>query len=341
MYNIQISVIIAAYNVEKYIDRCVKSLRNQTYRNIEIIVVNDCSTDKTLEICRNHQKNDERIIIVNKEQNEGLSEARNSGIEIASGDYVTFVDGDDFIELDTIEKCVKYIGNSEVDELVFASCFDRKDGSSYNMEINASKNTYINKEVIEKYYKEALGALPYEKNDRAIGITPWARLYKRGIIVENNIRFISERELIYEDLMFFLTVTPFINSVTIVNEPLYHYCENEGSLTQRCDLERFYKVKKMFDFIKENYHNEIFCDQETLLRFQRLMISYIRLSIMQIGQEKKNVALVKDICKDVFTKEVICGYPNYKLPIKQRIFNVLVKYEQAYLLHLLCSKYIR
>lgn len=337
---IMVSIVVAAYNVEKYIERCVISLINQTYKDLEIIIVNDYSIDNTFEIIKKYQECDERIIVVNKGQNEGLSEARNTGIEISSGEYITFVDGDDFIEIDTIEKCMKYIDHTDVDEIVFSSCFDRRDGTSYDMEIHASQSIYLNKDVIEKYYKEALGAMPYEKSDRAIGITPWARFYKREVIIANNIRFISERELIYEDLMFFLTITPYIKSVMIVNEPFYHYCENEGSLTQKCDLTRFYKVKKMYYYIKDNYYNMIFRQQETLLRFKRLIISYIRLSIMQIGQKKQNVSLVKAICKDEFTKEVIGRYPNFKLPIKQKIFNMMVKYEQAYLLHILCSKYV-
>lgn len=334
----KISVVVAAYNVEKYIARCLNSIRNQTYRDIEILVVNDCSTDKTESICSAICHEDKRVVLINKQENEGLSEARNSGIDKATGEYITFVDGDDFIDLNTIESCVNIINSFKVDEVVFGSSFDKRNGQIYSMKMTHSLDYYQGCDM-KIYLNESLGSLPHEKSDRNIGITPWGRVYKRSLLKDYNLRFISERIYIYEDLTFFLLSTPYIDSAAILDQPLYHYCENEGSLTQKVDASRFYKVKKMYEYIKKTYMNLIFNDEETRLRFARLMLSYIRLSVMQVGKSTKNPELIRDICNDQFAKEIVNSYPINKLPFKQKVFAYLLKHRCAFLLRAICRAY--
>lgn len=335
---VKVSIIVAAYNVEKYIERCLDSIMNQTYKNIEIIIVNDCSTDSTPIICAELCKKDHRVTIINKVHNEGLSEARNTGMSNAVGDYVTFIDGDDFIELDTIEACVKAIDTTKADEIVFGSSFDRKNGQSYIMQMKHSLDFYQGNNM-KDYINEAIGSLPSDINDRNIGITPWGRVYKKSILDKHGLKFISERIYIYEDLTFFLLSTPYINSVSILDKPFYHYCENEGSLTQKADLTRFNKVKKMYEYIIKNYGDSLLVESETSLRFKRLMLSYIRLSIMQIGKNTNDISLIRKICKDDFTKEILNHYPIFKLPFKQRVFTILLKCEFSFLLLGICRIY--
>lgn len=334
----KISVVIAAYNVEKYITRCINSICKQTYGDIEILVVNDCSTDKTGYICSSMCQYDNRIVLINKDKNEGLSEARNTGIVKATGDYITFVDGDDYIEQDTIENCVKAIDAFKADEIVFGFSFDRQNGQNYVMKMIHSLDYYQESDM-KIYLNEALGSLPHEENDRNIGITPWGRVYRKSLLKSHKLRFISERKYIYEDLTFFLLTTPYINSVAIIDKPFYHYCENEGSLTQRTDLTRFYRVKDMYGYIKQTYTDLIFEDEETQLRFNRLMLSYIRLSVMQIGKSAKNIKLIRKICSDEFTKEVVKLYPIKELPFRQKVFASLLKRGCAFLLFVICWLY--
>ena len=117
-------VIIPAYNEKDSIVNTVKDIKDNA-QGFDYIVVNDCSTDNTSSICHEYAIKDNRIHIIDKDVNEGLSLARNSGVDICSGDYVTFVDGDDFLELSTIEKCNNVLQKDRYDELVFASVFDR------------------------------------------------------------------------------------------------------------------------------------------------------------------------------------------------------------------------
>ncbi|WP_180131002.1 glycosyltransferase family 2 protein [Acinetobacter sp. YH12072] len=113
-----VSVIVPVYNVEQYLDECLNSIRQQTYENLEIIVVEDCSTDKSLEVLSKHL-NDQRIKLIRHEKNSGLSAARNTGIDAAKGDYIMFVDSDDLVHLSLIELCVKYAIVNDADLITY------------------------------------------------------------------------------------------------------------------------------------------------------------------------------------------------------------------------------
>lgn len=324
-----VSIVVAAYNVEKYIARCLESLINQTLKNIEIIVVNDCATDETLKIIKEYAEMDERIVIVDKKYNEGLSMARNSGLDCASGKYIAFVDGDDFLERTTYEECYQKAEQRGYDEVVFGALFDKKDGTIEKISMTPSKFSYSNKKDMKKYFSEMIGTLPNAKSDYQIGFAPWARIYRTRILKENNIKFISERELIYEDLMFTLNVTPHIESVGIIDKGFYHYCENGESLTRKIDTNRYFRVKKMFEYIQNKKEYEyIFDNPEYLIRFKRTILSYIRLSIIQLvnaGDLYDND--LKKIANDSMCRFVVEKYPVLKLPFGQSVFAILLKHK--------------
>ena len=109
-----VSIVVPIYNVDKYLEECIESLKNQTYKNVEIILINDGSTDNSEQICRKEERQDNRIVFINK-NNGGSASAKNVGLEIAKGDYISFVDSDDFIELDMIEYMVNTIKKYNAD----------------------------------------------------------------------------------------------------------------------------------------------------------------------------------------------------------------------------------
>ena len=121
---VQFSFIVPIYNVEEYLDRCVQSLINQSFTNIEIILVDDGSPDQCPEKCDNYAKQDPRIRVIHK-ANGGLSDARNAGLEVAIGEYILFVDADDYIELDTCEKLNNYTNNCKNYSNKYRNCFSR------------------------------------------------------------------------------------------------------------------------------------------------------------------------------------------------------------------------
>ena len=330
--DITVSIIVAVFNVEKFLDRCIKSLIDQTYKNIEIILVDDGSEDHSNAICDSWVEKDVRIRVVHK-PNGGLSDARNTGIEIAQGQYICFVDADDYIEKEMVEQSLKTITEHDADVVVYSNYNVTSTGKRCINNLISSKRIYSGKKDIIKYFNECLGTLPDRNSDHTIGFAPWGRLIKREIIVTNNIRFTSERILIYEDLMFLLDLTPFLEKVVILNHPLYDYCENSGSLTRKNDATRFQRISNQYWYLKQTmpYSNQLFQNTNTTLRLKRTMISYIGNSISRVSSYQN----AKRICKDTCTKDVLRNYPIRKLPVKLRLFVYCLKYKLYYLAYIM------
>lgn len=141
----KVSIIVPVYNVEKYLDKCIESIVNQTYRNIEIILVDDGSPDKCPEICNEWAKKDDRIKVIHKE-NGGLSSARNAALEIAQGDYITFVDSDDWIENDMIQSMLTCAAKNDADIVCCGFYFDNVDTTGHLQKFE--KAEYENEEIV-------------------------------------------------------------------------------------------------------------------------------------------------------------------------------------------------
>ena len=167
-----ISVIVPIYNVEKYIDKCLNSIVNQTYKNIEIILIDDGSTDTSVLKCNNWEKKDNRIKVIHK-KNEGLAQARNTGISYATGNYITFIDSDDYIDSKMLEKLYNAINktNSEISACKY-------------VKINKNKKVNLNysAEIIEFTNKEAIIDLLKETN---ISNYAWNKLFKKELFKRN------------------------------------------------------------------------------------------------------------------------------------------------------------
>lgn len=128
MNSIKISVIVPVYNTGRYLERCLNSIMAQSFQEIEIIIINDCSTDDSLEIIKKYINDDKRAILINKEKNEGVSSARNTGIKIATGKYVQYIDGDDWVEKDFLKNMYEFAEKENLDIVVSDYCEDYFDG---------------------------------------------------------------------------------------------------------------------------------------------------------------------------------------------------------------------
>lgn len=234
-----ISVIIPVYNSEQYISSCLDSIINQTYQNLEIIVVNDGSTDNSLKLLLEYQGKDRRIKTIDI-VNHGVSHARNIGIKYSTGEYITFVDSDDTIELDTIETLYKDIIENEAD---LVQC---------NNYINSKKTyyTYDNHklngktEVFQEFLKDLLCC------------TVWGKLYKRELF--DYVSF-NEEYNNHEDELFLYEIVKHCNSVFMEAKLLYKYSWNKkGSLTNKKtdkkDIEVFVQLfNDVIEYTKENH----------------------------------------------------------------------------------------
>ena len=238
-----ISVIIPVYNVEKYIIRCIDSVLNQTYTNLEIILVNDGSTDTSGELCDELAKDDKRIRVIHK-KNGGLSDARNVGSRESKGEYILFIDSDDYIHVDMINTLYKQIINESAD-----------------VSVCGVMNVYLNNQ--NPQCKDAEIYFVCEKEDflreyligEKIPGSICNKLLKRTIVEQLNFPVGK----IYEDAFYHYDLINVSEKFVVNTKPYYYYFHREGSITttpfRKADLIYIYIYKKYFDLIKDRYVN--------------------------------------------------------------------------------------
>lgn len=231
MNNPLISVVVPIYNVEKYLDRCITSIVNQTYKNLEIILVDDGSPDNCPQICDEWAKRDNRIRVIHK-QNAGLGMARNTGIENATGEYIFFFDSDDYVDITLIEQCVDTANNNEAEIVIYGHSDVYANGSLKTQMLNPTKKVYRER----KYITELLSELLVYK--LGFGISTCMKMFDLNLIKRHGFKYKSEREIISEDLYFLLEIFSKATTVAILPKNLYYYYKRNDSLTKTYKKDR-------------------------------------------------------------------------------------------------------
>ena len=211
----KISVIIPIYNVEKYLKRCIESIIKQTYSNLEIILVDDGSPDGCAKICDEYKNKDERIVVIHK-KNGGLSDARNAGLKVATGEIISYIDSDDYVDLDMYEKMTKAMEEKNADIVVCGTNIDYEDG-----------HTKVKCEKEEKSFnrEEALIELnSFKSFDMAV----WNKLYKREVV--DKIEFPVGKKS--EDYFVMYQYFARAKKVVIINQAKYHYFQRSNSISR-------------------------------------------------------------------------------------------------------------
>lgn len=234
--NYKISVIIPAYNVSLYIKKCIDSIIKQTYKNIEIIVVNDGSTDNTGKILDELSFSDKRIKVIHQ-KNSGVSSARNAGLNIATGDFVTFVDGDDYLANDFVDYMIEIEKQTRADLCLSINSYTKK-------EEKQNKNLYIKKLSSEE------GTILLISPEVIVGC--WNKIYRKSLVDQYNIKF--NNDLFYgEGLNFITKVSQLANCVGVGNKKVYYYRKNNiSSATTNFNIEKIYNGEKAINLIKKN-----------------------------------------------------------------------------------------
>lgn len=244
-----VTVIVPIYNVEEYLDRCVESIVNQTYKNLEIILVDDGSPDNCPEMCEQWAQKDSRIKVVHK-QNAGLGMARNTGIDNANGKYIFFFDSDDYVDTSIVEKCVISAEKYNSDAVIYGRCEVYDDGRIIKKELKPTKEVFKSQEITN----ELLPAM--FTYDMGFGVSAWGKMFSLETFKAESIRFVSEREIISEDAYFALEFFSRTSAVSIVNESLYFYYKRDNSLSRVFKADRHKKndifLQKSVDCIKTN-----------------------------------------------------------------------------------------
>lgn len=235
----KVSVILPIYNVEKYLKNCIESLTNQTYENLEIILVDDGSTDNSGNICDEIEKTDERIKVIHK-QNGGLAAARNTGYLEATGTYLMYIDSDDIVKKDVVKKCVEAIEKENSDVVIFG--YEKVDEAGNIIETCKWENaTYTNEQMLGKLYDSI--------QEMSFGYA-WNKLYRKSVIDESKI--LGDAKVIdREDLIYNLELLNYWEKITYIDYVGYGYLQRSTSLLHNSNLARLngieYFVEKIFD----------------------------------------------------------------------------------------------
>lgn len=335
-----ISIIVPIYNVEKYLDRCINSIRNQTLNNIEIILVDDESPDKCPTMCNEYAKEDSRIKVIHK-KNQGLGLARNSGLKIATGEYVYFVDSDDYLDKSACQTLYMEAKANDLDICFSGIVLEDADGNQTNSEPIYANKLFVQPDITEVILAGMMGLAPNSKDNKQVRMSAWQGIYRRSFIENNNLRFPSEREFISEDIIFHIDTLPKAKNLKYLSQCLYkHIVDNPLSLTHKYNPQRFTKCTILY--LEEIKRTSSFDASNIMrLRAQEMYLGNVRVCIKQIvGQEdikgKKFVKYeLKKVVENLELRKVLATYPYWKNPLKRAIFSFALKTRSIHIIYFL------
>ena len=325
--NLTISVVVPVYNAEQFLGKCLESILTQTHRELEVIVVNDASTDGTGSVIDYYVALDRRIRVKHKTKNEGVSYARNDALELASGDYILFVDGDDWIEPNTCQRALDALKTHDADVVMWS--YVREVGNnSRPKRIFTGDRIFDAEEVREKLYRRMIGAsaeeLAQPENADAL-CTIWGKLYRRDLIENNLIRFPDIRKTgTYEDGLFNLEVMAHVKKAVFLDECFYHYrrgLDNSLSTVYTADLPL--KWKYMFNLIRQHICAHELDETFAMALSNRVALSLIPLGINEAENRDGAVAVVRGLKRLVHDEEyhdALCSLDLRTMPIHWKLY---------------------
>lgn len=337
----KVSVIVPVYNTEKYLEQCICSIVSQTIREIEIIIVDDGSREECAAICDSLAKTDDRIRVIHK-QNKGPGFARNTGMEAATGEYIGFVDSDDYIKPDMYNSLYKTALKTNADLVISGICFvggnTFSKSGEYEEKHYFDKETLFEKEEIKNLLLGVVGALPYEPDDSRYGVSTCKNLFKRSVMADKKIKFLSERKVMSEDAIFMIDFIKQIEKAVGIPGAFYCYRRNDESFSKSYREDRFLMVQGFIEEL-ENHIKDVCKPEEYSLYLNRLIQGYGRILCSQeIMYAKDNgieysslLKRLKMICKSQMISGALKDYPWHRLPKKQAAFAFAMKY-RLYLL---------
>lgn len=326
MEKYKVSIIIPIYNVEKYINKCIQSIIDQTYSNLEIILVDDGSIDRCSKICDEYANKDKRIKVIHK-QNGGLSSARNIGIDISSGEYILFIDADDYIHESTVEILIKKAISKNADIVHFNFQYVDEEGNKINIKNkNLDDNKILNSyETICEYAK------------KSIIVMACTKLYKRELF--DGLRF--DEGYVYEDELIFPKIIYKSKINYMINDKLYYYVNRESSITKsNLTNNKIESKKKLIRFLEEFYLE----NYPELMRYIYIKIYFICSStIKEIKKSNRLDNKNKIKITEYFYKKILEIYPKISthkkvkdIPLKKELYcffyHKYIKYIKIWLL---------
>ena len=321
MQILKVSIVVPCYNVDKYLDRCLNSIVNQTLREVEIILVDDKSPGIVPVMCDEWAKRDSRIKVVHKDCNEGLGFARNSGLEVANGEYVAFVDSDDFVELNMYERLYSEAKCSDAD-VVFSNFFTEGQSGVWHVSNEVRGRKEWDNDSINDFVLDMIASRPTDNFERKYQMSVWHSIYRKSIIDENIIRFHSEREVCSEDFPFQIDFLLKAKKIVFLPDAFYHYCCNELSLTSTFNPDKFRRIRNLYELMCLQLKSV----EDSQLRLDKFYIGYVRNRICELilsNVDNKDLYL-QNVMMDEKLLTIKNRFPIASLPIYPRLFSYLL-----------------
>lgn len=325
----KISIVVPMYKVEKYIGRCIESCINQTFKDIEIILINDESPDNCLNIANEYAKKDSRIKVINQ-KNSGVSVARNQGIENAKSNWIMFVDGDDWLEENATEKLYKEIEKDDKWDIIITSFYTNRGEKQVKDHFFNDENIIFKEDENIELVKNCICKTDISNESSATNVgVPWAKIYNRNFIIKNKCRFQPGLKRM-QDMIFNLKAFYLAKKVKSIDILTYHYRINEGSVTKKFtkdfDVTVIEILRAINNFINENNLQDKlqnYYDAKAI----KLFLEMIRIQYAPDGLKMNNYQKIKVLQNKLKSNEYK-GHINLKnqklLNKKEKIMNFLI-----------------
>lgn len=323
-----VSIVIPIYNVEKYIHRCVSSILEQTYSNLEIILVDDGSPDNCPQICDNYAMLDTRVKVIHK-KNGGLSDARNAGLGQATGKYIVFIDSDDYVEVNMIEKALNVARTHNIDTVIWGYYADFVDDHEKLIK------TVLNVQSYNIYNKDQLSNIKI--NNDFIGLLgyAWNKMYRVDLLRNNNLQFTKGLSLV-EDIVFNSTALSISEKIAFLEEPYSHYMQRPRVTLGTKFYDNYFdlKLKALYSvralLVAWNQTNDNIDEIVASIGFRSLKSTIIMICSARNLTYEEKIEKLNEVFNNPETREII--KTRNSLSIKDGLIRRLIQLKQSNLL---------
>ncbi len=335
-----VTVVLPVFNVEKYLDASIQSVVNQTYKNIEILLIDDGSTDSCPAICDKWALQDDRIKVIHKKNN-GLGMARNTGIENATGEFICFFDSDDYVSEQAVEKLYNSAVEENAQAVVFGlSTFNESGKITEEFPPKTGYRIYEGDEVKNSFLPDFIAPDPNGDGTRLFYMSSCLILYSNELIQSSGWRFVSERDIISEDVYSLLGFFVYVNKIVVLPQVFYFYRKNETSLSRSYQENRYKKIKSFYTQSIELCNK---CGYGEII-LHRLSKPYLAFTISALKQEcvvdrpfAETYRIIKDIFKDGCLNQVLNQNKHDKVSTTRKILFFTIRHRLYFLSWLLLN----
>ncbi len=343
----KVSIIIPVYNVEKYLPKCLESVIGQTYADLEIICIDDGTPDRSAAVILSYAEKDGRIKLISQE-NQGLSGARNTGIRAATGKYIVFLDGDDWLDPEAIKAATDTAAKNNADVVMWGYVREFSDRSDEKKIF--SSDMVFDEKGCRSLHRRMAGLYGEETADPSNAdslVTAWGKLYRADIIKENGLEFVDTRLIGTEDALFNLECFGFIHSAAFINRPFNHYRkDNDSSLTRSYKSRLFAQWNELYDRMESYIRASSLPEEFSAALNNRICMSMIGLGLTELLNPDGHMARIKNIKNFLSTPRYKNAYKRLDMrffPIHWRLFFTLCRNKMSvsvYFLLILMQKII-